>query len=178
MTHNSSRSRNSVPAVGIIMGSQSDLPYFLKARETLERFGVPYEIRIGSAHRTPEQVGRWAAGAAGRGLQAIIAGAGAAAHLAGVIAAHTTLPVLGVPLPSSPLKGIDSLLSTAQMPAGIPVATLAIGEAGATNAAVLAIEILALHDDDLRRKLADYRKGFADKIDRVNTELSDTMGGE
>lgn len=178
MARNASRNRSDGPRVGIIIGSQSDLPYFQKARETLETFGVRYEIRIGSAHRTPEQVGRWAGEAAGRGLEAIICGAGAAAHLAGAVAAHTTVPVLGVPLPTSPLQGFDALLSTVQMPAGIPVATLAVGEAGATNAAILAIEILALHDDALRRRLTDYRKGFSDKIERLNAELRDTMAGE
>jgi phosphoribosylaminoimidazole carboxylase PurE protein len=160
------------PVVGFLVGSKSDLPFFEKAQATLKEFGVPFEFRIASAHRTPAVVAEYAAGARNRGLQVIIVGAGAAAHLGGAVAAHTTLPVLGVPLPTSPLQGFDSLLATVQMPGGIPVATLAVGAAGATNAAVLAIEILALHDGGLEKKLADYRQEFADKIDQQNRELS------
>ena len=163
---------DSKPLVGFLVGSKSDLPFFEKAQATLKEFGVPYELRIASAHRTPAAVTEYASGARERGLRVIIIGAGAAAHLAGVVAAHTTLPVLGVPLPTSPLQGFDALLATVQMPGGIPVATLAVGEAGATNAAVLAIEILSLHDGGLEKKLADYRKGFGDKIARQNRELS------
>jgi 5-(carboxyamino)imidazole ribonucleotide mutase len=143
--------------IGIVMGSASDWETMKVAAEMLEEFGVPYEAKALSAHRTPQLVAEWASGAAKRGMKAIIAGAGGAAHLAGVVAAHTTLPVLGVPVPSKHLQGLDSLLSTVQMPKGIPVATFAIGEAGAANAALYAIAMLALSDKTLERKLAEFR---------------------
>jgi len=127
------------------------------AAKTLEEFGVAYEAKAMSAHRTPKQVAAWAEGAAQRGVKAIIAAAGGAAHLAGVVAAHTTLPVLGVPMPSKHLQGLDSLLSTVQMPKGIPVATFAIGEAGAANAALFAVALLALADKDMAKKLEAFR---------------------
>jgi 5-(carboxyamino)imidazole ribonucleotide mutase len=127
------------------------------AAKMLEDFGVPYEAKAMSAHRTPHAVAEWAEGAKKRGLKAIIAAAGGAAHLAGVVAAHTTLPVLGVPMPSKHLQGLDSLLSTVQMPKGIPVATFAIGEAGAANAALFAVALLALSDEKLDRKLSEFR---------------------
>lgn len=152
------------PLVGILMGSKSDWDTMRHAHETLEKFGVAHESRVLSAHRTPQLATEYASSAAARGLQAIIAGAGGAAHLAGVIAAHTLLPVLGVPMESASLKGMDSLLSTVQMPGGIPVGTLAIGKAGATNAALLTIAILALHDDALRDKLRIYREEMAAKV--------------
>jgi 5-(carboxyamino)imidazole ribonucleotide mutase len=127
------------------------------AAKVLEEFGVPYEAKAMSAHRTPHAVAEWAAGAQKNGKKAIIAAAGGAAHLAGVVAAHTTLPVLGVPMPSKHLQGLDSLLSTVQMPKGIPVATFAIGEAGAANAALFAVALLALSDTTLNKKLSDFR---------------------
>jgi len=145
------------PRVGIVMGSTSDWDTMKAAAKMLEEFGVPYEAKAMSAHRTPTLVANWASGAAGRGMQCIIAGAGGAAHLAGVVAAHTTLPVLGVPMPSKHLQGFDSLLSTVQMPKGIPVATFAIGEAGAANAALFAVAMLALSDAMLASRLADFR---------------------
>ena len=143
--------------VGIVMGSTSDWETMKAATEVLKEFGVPFEARALSAHRTPGLVADWASGAEKRGLKCLIAGAGGAAHLAGVVAAHTTLPVLGVPMPSKHLKGLDSLLSTVQMPKGIPVATFAIGEAGAANAALYAIAMLALADAALARKLKNFR---------------------
>ena len=153
--------------IGIVMGSTSDWETMKAAAKVLEEFGVPYEAKAMSAHRTPQLVSEWASGAAKRGLKAIIAGAGGAAHLAGVVAAHTTLPVLGVPMPSKHLQGLDSLLSTVQMPKGIPVATFAIGEAGAANAALYAIAILALSDSGLAKKLVEFRNKQADAVKKA-----------
>jgi len=150
--------------VGIVMGSTSDWDTMKAAAKMLEEFGVPYEARAMSAHRTPELVAEWAGGAAKRGLKCLIAGAGGAAHLAGVVAAHSTLPVLGVPMPSKHLQGLDSLLSTVQMPKGIPVATFAIGEAGAANAALFAVAMLALEDAGLAHKLAQFRARQAESV--------------
>ncbi len=149
------------PVVGILMGSDSDLPTMQEAAKILEEFGVPFELRICSAHRTPERLVRYAREAEGRGLQVLIAGAGGAAHLAGALAGHVTLPVIGVPMESGPLNGLDALLSTVQMPGGVPVATVAIGRAGARNAALLAIQILALSDARLKGKLGDHRTRMA-----------------
>ena len=146
------------PLVGIVMGSTSDWETMKVAAKVLEEFGVPYEAKAMSAHRTPKAVAAWTEGAAARGMKAIIAAAGGAAHLAGVVAAHTTLPVLGVPMPSKHLKGLDSLLSTVQMPKGIPVATFAIGEAGAANAALFTVALLALSDQAMAKKLNDFRR--------------------
>jgi 5-(carboxyamino)imidazole ribonucleotide mutase len=148
---------NPSPLVGVIMGSDSDWEIMQQAVAQLDAFGVPYEARVLSAHRTPDDAVAYAEGAAQRGLACIIAGAGGAAHLAGVIAAKTTLPVLGVPMPSKYLRGEDSLLSTVQMPKGIPVATFAIGEAGAANAALFAVAMLARSDQSLAKKLASFR---------------------
>ena len=145
------------PLVGVIMGSQSDWETMQHAALTLKRFAVPHECRIVSAHRTPELLAEYAAAAEGRGLAVIIAGAGGAAHLPGMVAAQTLLPVLGVPVESHALKGLDSLLSIVQMPGGIPVGTLAIGKAGAINAALLAVAILALTRPALREQLAAFR---------------------
>jgi len=145
------------------MGSKSDWDTMRASAETLEKFGVPHECHVMSAHRTPAMASEFAATADSRGIQVIIAAAGGAAHLAGVIAAHTTLPVLGVPMTSA-LNGLDSLLSTVQMPGGIPVGTLAIGKAGATNAALLAIAILANSRPDLKKKLRAFRAEQEDKI--------------
>jgi 5-(carboxyamino)imidazole ribonucleotide mutase len=143
--------------IGIVMGSTSDWETMKAAATVLEEFGVPYEAKAMSAHRTPHAVAKWATEAQKNGMKAIIAAAGGAAHLAGVVAAHTTLPVLGVPMPSKHLQGLDSLLSTVQMPKGIPVATFAIGEAGAGNAALFAVALLALSDAGMAKKLADFR---------------------
>lgn len=147
--------------VGILMGSDSDLSVMEEAAAILQAFGVPHEIHVMSAHRTPDRVARFAREAEGRGIRVLIAGAGAAAHLAGVVAAHTTLPVIGVPLEGSPLHGLDALLATVQMPGGIPVATVAIGKAGARNAGLLAVQILALGDPGLRRALQTHRERMA-----------------
>jgi 5-(carboxyamino)imidazole ribonucleotide mutase len=149
------------PLVGIVMGSKSDYDYLAPACEMLTHLGIPYEAKVLSAHRTPDHTGEWAATAAQRGMQVIIAAAGGAAHLAGVVAAKTLLPVLGVPIPSTSLNGLDSLLSIVQMPAGIPVGTLAIGKPGATNAAIFAAEILGLHRKDVRDKLQAWRESRA-----------------
>jgi len=143
--------------VGIVMGSTSDWDCMKHAAGMLDEFGVGYEAKAMSAHRSPELVAEWTRAAAGRGMKCLIAGAGGAAHLAGVVAAHTSLPVLGVPMPSRHLQGLDSLLSTVQMPKGIPVATFAIGDAGAANAALFAIAMLALSDAALAKKLAEFR---------------------
>lgn len=144
--------------VGVIMGSRSDWETMRHAAETLESLGVPFETRVLSAHRTPDQLAEYAASAEARGLELIIAGAGGAAALPGAVAAKTALPVLGVPMESKSLKGLDSLLSMAQMPAGVPVGTLAIGKAGAVNAALLAASILALRHDHVRKSLREYRE--------------------
>ncbi|WP_314377701.1 5-(carboxyamino)imidazole ribonucleotide mutase [Neisseria elongata] len=144
--------------IGIIMGSNSDWPVMRHAAQFLEQFGISYEARVVSAHRTPDLMFEYAETARERGIQAIIAGAGGAAHLPGMVAAKTTLPVLGVPVPSKYLRGEDSLLSIVQMPKGIPVATFAIGEAGAANAALFAASLLSNHDPELAAKLADFRE--------------------
>jgi 5-(carboxyamino)imidazole ribonucleotide mutase len=157
------------PLVAVIMGSKSDWDTMRHADEVLTRFGVPHECRIVSAHRTPAWLAEFASGAEARGIEVIIAGAGGAAHLPGMAAAQTTLPVLGVPVESRSLKGMDSLLSIVQMPAGIPVGTLAIGQSGATNAGLLAVAILATHCPELREKLHQFR---AEQMQRV---LGDTL---
>ena len=151
------------PLVGVVMGSASDWETMRHAAETLERFEVPHERRVVSAHRTPDLMASYAKEAESRGLEVIVAGAGGAAHLPGMIAAHTTVPVLGVPVESRALKGMDSLLSIAQMPAGVPVGTLAIGKAGATNAALLAVAILANTRPRLRDRLRRFREEQAEK---------------
>jgi 5-(carboxyamino)imidazole ribonucleotide mutase len=145
------------PLVGVIMGSRSDWETMTHAVATLEVLGVPHEVRVVSAHRTPDLLFEYAESAARRGLAVIIAAAGGAAHLAGAVAAHTTLPVLGVPMPSKHIQGLDSLLSTVQMPKGIPVATFAIGDAGAANAALFAVALLSLSDSSLQKKLTEFR---------------------
>ena len=152
------------PIVGIVMGSTSDWETMKAAAKVLDEFGVPYEAKALSAHRAPKAVVAWTEAAAGNGMQAIIAAAGGAAHLAGVVAAHTTLPVLGVPMPSKHLKGLDSLLSTVQMPKGVPVATFAIGEAGAGNAALFAVALLALSDKAMARKLEAFRRKQTESV--------------
>ena len=157
------------PLVGIVMGSASDWETMQHAHQILKQFGVPHECRVLSAHRTPQQAAEYAARAEERGLKVLIAAAGGAAHLAGVLAAHTILPVLGVPMVGWALQGLDSLLSTVQMPGGIPVGTLAIGKPGAINAALLAVAILALERPELREALRAYRQEQAEKI--LRTEL-------
>jgi 5-(carboxyamino)imidazole ribonucleotide mutase len=155
---------NVKPLVGIIMGSQSDLPTMQPAAEVLRELEIPYEMRVVSAHRTPDLLFEYAKSAEDRGLQIIIAGAGGAAHLPGMTASQTVLPVLGVPVQSKALNGLDSLLSIVQMPKGIPVGTLAIGEAGAVNAALLAAAILGNHNPQIRAKLHAYRKAQTDAV--------------
>jgi len=154
----------SQPLVGIIMGSKSDWETMRASADTLARFGVAHEAKVVSAHRTPGWMVEYATGAESRGIEVIIAGAGGAAHLPGMVAAYTLLPVLGVPVESAALKGVDSLLSIVQMPGGVPVGTLAIGKAGAQNAALLAVAILANHDPALREKLRAFRKEQAEKV--------------
>ena len=157
--------------VGIIMGSDSDLPVVEKAINTLKDYGVPYEVHVYSAHRTPVQAKEFSENAIANGFGAIIAAAGKAAHLAGAIAANTTLPVIGIPVKSSTLDGLDALLSTVQMPAGIPVATVAID--GAVNAALLSIQILAVSDAELAKKLADARKDASEKVLEKNKMIEE-----
>jgi 5-(carboxyamino)imidazole ribonucleotide mutase len=165
------------PAVGIIIGSDSDFPMMSEAGKTLDKFGIGYEMQVLSAHRTPAKSHEYATTAASRGLKVIIAAAGAAAHLAGVIAASTTLPVIGVPMATSTLNGLDALLSTVQMPGGIPVATMAIDKAGAMNAAIFAAEILALSDAAIAQKLAAHKeelaRAVAEKNERLQKQLAE-----
>lgn len=158
------------PVVSIIMGSTSDLPVMKKAADILNDFKIPFEMHALSAHRTPKEVEAFASGAAGRGIKVIIAGAGMAAHLAGVVAAMTPLPVIGVPLVSS-LEGLDALLAMIQMPPGIPVATVALN--GAMNAGILAVQMLALSDEELNRRFVAYKQNLAGKIVKANAELAE-----
>lgn len=158
------------PLVSIIMGSDSDLPIMSEASATLKKFGIQHEVKILSAHRCPDKTAEFAKGARKKGIKVIIAGAGGAAHLAGVIAAHTTLPVIGVPMESK-LEGMDSLLSTVQMPSGIPVATVAIGKAGAVNAGILAAEIMGIESAPLSKKLEAFKKELVRKVEDKNKKL-------
>src|SRR5436853_1024418 len=158
-------------SVSIVMGSDSDLETRRETGKALEEFGIGYEIDVTSAHRSPERTAEFARRAAGRGIRLIIAGAGGAAHLAGVIAAHTTLPVIGVPIPSTSLNGMDSLLSTVQMPAGIPVATVAIGKPGATNAGILAAQIIGLADEAVGKKLHAHKEKLARGVEEKSKKL-------
>jgi phosphoribosylaminoimidazole carboxylase PurE protein len=157
--------------VSIVMGSDSDLEIMREAGKALEEFGITYEMDVASAHRSPERTADFARGAAGRGIQVIIAGAGGAAHLAGVIAAHTTLPVIGVPIPLTVLQGMDSLLATVQMPAGIPVATVAIGKPGATNAGILAAQMIGLADESIAKKLHAHKEKLARGVEEKSKKL-------
>lgn len=166
---------NNQPLVAIIMGSDSDWPVMKNAAQMLADFGVPYEASVVSAHRTPDLMFEFAEHAAEKGLQVIIAGAGGAAHLPGMVAAKTTLPVLGVPVPSKHLQGQDSLLSIVQMPKGIPVATFAIGEAGAANAGLFAISLLANHDAALAARLSDFRKKQTEKVFKMTLTEQPTI---
>ncbi|MBW2039298.1 MAG: 5-(carboxyamino)imidazole ribonucleotide mutase [Deltaproteobacteria bacterium] len=160
------------PLVGIVMGSSSDLSIMEEAAGILRRFEVPYEMTVASAHRSPERTREYALSAQRRGLQIIIAGAGGAAHLAGFIAAETVIPVIGVPIDSTPLKGVDALLATVQMPAGVPVATMAVGSSGARNAGILAVQILSLHRPELREKLLEYKEEMALQVQEMERELN------
>ncbi|HEU18904.1 MAG TPA: 5-(carboxyamino)imidazole ribonucleotide mutase [Deltaproteobacteria bacterium] len=160
------------PVVSIVMGSDSDLPVMKEAIFMLEEFGVPCEVVLASAHRSPDRTSSFARNAAPRGIKVIIAGAGAAAHLAGVIASQTTLPVIGVPINATPLNGLDALLSTVQMPGGIPVATMALDSAGAKNAALLSVRILALNNQQLRQKLDEYAVRLAKGIEEKQEKLT------
>ena len=155
----------------IVMGSESDLPVMQEAADILESFNVPCEMRISSAHRSPVRTAALASEAAGRGIRVVIAGAGMAAHLAGVVAAETLLPVIGVPMPGGALNGVDALYATVQMPGGIPVATMAIGKAGAKNAGIFAVQILALSDAQLAESLKKYRREMETDVDRRDAEL-------
>lgn len=159
------------PQVLIMMGSDSDLAVMREAADILDRFGVPWEMRISSAHRSPARTMALASEAAGRGIRVIIAGAGMAAHLAGVIAAKTTLPVIGVPMPGGALNGVDALYSTVQMPGGIPVATMAIGKPGAKNAGLFAVQVLALTDGRLADALHEYRRAMEQEMEAKDAEL-------
>jgi len=161
-----------MPSVLILMGSDSDAPVMQGAVDVLKEFGISNEMTVASAHRSPERVMRLVSEAPGRGVKVFIVGAGAAAHLAGVVAAHSTLPVIGVPIDSSALKGLDALLSTVQMPPGVPVATVSIGKPGATNAGVLAAQILGVGDQAMAKKLNEYKRKLADKVEAAAAKLN------
>jgi phosphoribosylaminoimidazole carboxylase PurE protein len=163
------------PVVGIIMGSDSDLPTMQDAVKILKQFEIPYEIGVYSAHRSPHRTAEYVTTAQARGLKLIIAGAGSSAHLAGVTAAETTLPVIGVPIDSSPLSGFDALLSTVQMPPGVPVATMGVGKSGATNAGVFAVQILALTDEVLAAKLKDYKSQLEQTVAEKSKTLQESL---
>ena len=159
------------PLVAILMGSDSDLSIMNEAAEALKEFKVPYEMHVLSAHRSPHLVAEFANQAHAKGLKVLIAGAGGSAHLAGVVAAHTTLPVIGVPVDSTPLHGMDALLATVQMPAGIPVATVAVGKSGARNAGILAVQMLGLSDPEISKKLLEFKKRLADGVREKDEKL-------
>ena len=163
--------------VSIVMGSDSDLEIMREAGKALDEFGIAFEMDVTSAHRSPDRTAEFAKQAAGRGIRVIIAGAGGAAHLAGVIAAHTTLPVIGVPIPSTSLQGMDSLLAIVQMPAGIPVATVAIGKPGATNAGILAAQMIGLSDSAVAKKLAVYKEKLAAGVAEKSEKLQKSLRG-
>src|SRR5438132_3217084 len=162
--------------VGIIMGSDSDLPIMQEAANVLKQFEIPYEIGVYSAHRSPHRTAEYCKSARLRWLNVIIAEAGSSAHLAGVTAAETTLPVIGVPINSSPLSGLDSLLSTVQMPPGVPVATMGVGKSGATNAGIFAVQILALEDDTLMQRLVDYKQNLEKSVAEKSKKLQEQNG--
>ncbi|MGA2191782.1 MAG: 5-(carboxyamino)imidazole ribonucleotide mutase [Nitrospirota bacterium] len=163
------------PLVGIVMGSDSDLPVMQEAKKVLDELGIPSVATVASAHRTPDKAHEFAAGAAGRGIKVIIAGAGGAAHLAGAVAAYTTLPVIGVPIDSPPLGGLDALLSTVQMPGGIPVATMAIGKAGAKNAGLLAAQIIGAFDEEMAKKLVRYKERMVEEVQQKAKSVEGIM---
>lgn len=166
---------DNTPKVGIIMGSDSDWPKIKKAAYALAEFDVPYEIQVMSAHRTPELVSQYASTAIDRGLQVIIAAAGGAAHLAGVVAAHTTLPVIGLPVPTTEMGGMDSLLSTVQMPGDVPVASMAVGMGGPRNAGLFAVQIMATACPDLREKLTAFKQRLVGQIEAKNAALQQAI---
>ena len=159
------------PQVAILMGSDSDFEIMKESGDALDEFKIPYEFQVLSAHRSPQSVSEFASQAHGKGFKVLIAGAGGAAHLAGVVAAHTILPVIGVPIPSTPLNGFDSLLSTVQMPAGIPVATVSVGKAGARNAGILAAQMIALSEAVLSKALVDFKKRLAEGVREKNARI-------
>ena len=161
--------------VAVVMGSDSDLPSLKGAFEILEKFQIPYVARIISAHRTPAEAAKFASSAEGDGVQVIVCAAGMAAHLAGVVAAHTILPVIGIPMPCEPFNALDSLFSTVNMPPGVPVATVSAGKAGGTNAALLAVSMLALADKELGAKLKEFRQRQSDKVRKADTEVMDKI---
>jgi 5-(carboxyamino)imidazole ribonucleotide mutase len=163
------------PKVLIVMGSDSDIPVMDEAAAILKKFAIPFEMRISSAHRCPDRTAALAAGAESRGIKVIIAGAGMAAHLAGVMAAGTILPVIGVPIGGGALGGVDALYSTAQMPGGIPVATVAVGKAGAKNAGILAVQMLALSDADLSSRLKEFKEDMAREVEEKDRVLQENM---
>ena len=162
----------SSPLVGIVMGSDSDFEALRPAFETLRQFGVPFEVRVSSAHRTPDATAEWSSSARARGLKVLLAAAGGAAHLAGAVAAHTTLPVVGIPVAGGALNGLDALLATVQMPGGVPVATVAVGGGGPKNAALLAVQILALSDEALAAKLDDFKRAQAEKVAAADARIA------
>ena len=168
-------SSGELPLVGIVMGSDSDLGVMESASNVLKEFGVAFEITVASAHRSPQRAAEWASSARERGIKVIIAGAGHAAHLAGAMAAHTSLPIIGVPIDSSCLQGMDALLATVQMPPGVPVATMAIGKSGAGNAGILAVQILALADTVLAEKLEEYKQNMAAKVEQKAKKLESSF---
>lgn len=159
------------PLIGIVMGSDSDLEIMKEAASVLKKFEISYEMTVASAHRSPQKASEYAKTAMERGIRVIIAGAGHAAHLAGAMSAYTILPIIGIPIDSSALKGLDSLLSTVQMPPGIPVATVSIGKPGAVNAGILAVQILALSDETIQQKLLNYKKWLADKVEEKAKQI-------
>ncbi|KRT69087.1 MAG: phosphoribosylcarboxyaminoimidazole, 5-(carboxyamino)imidazole ribonucleotide mutase [candidate division NC10 bacterium CSP1-5] len=163
------------PVVGIVMGSDSDFPIMEETVKALKSFDIPHEVRVISAHRAPAQVMEYARTAQKRGLKVIIAGAGGAAHLAGIIAAETTLPVIGVPIESSPLHGIDALLSTAQMPGGVPVATMAVGKAGAKNAAIFSAQILSIYDGRIHEKLKIFKASLEEEVTAKDRAIAERL---
>ncbi|MFW6174851.1 MAG: 5-(carboxyamino)imidazole ribonucleotide mutase [Chloroflexota bacterium] len=166
------------PLVAVIMGSTSDMETMRNATEMLDRFGVPYEVSIVSAHRTPDRMFRFAEGARDRGIEVIIAGAGGAAHLPGMVAAKTVLPVIGVPVQSRALNGLDSLLSIVQMPRGVPVATVAIGDTGAHNAGILAAQIVGVRHPEVQERLVEYREQTAQQVEQQAAEVEQRGAGE
>lgn len=168
----------SSPQVAMVMGSGSDLDVMMNGIKVLKGYGIEYEVRVISAHRAPDAVGEYARAAASRGIKVLIAGAGAAAHLAGALAAHSALPIIGVPLVASSLGGFDALLATVQMPGGVPVGTVGVGKAGAVNAAHLAARIIAISDEDIARKVADERASQIDKVIHMDSELQKRLEEE
>ena len=168
----------SSPKVAMIMGSGSDLDVMMNGIKVIKGYGIEYEVRVISAHRAPDAVGEYARAASSRGIKVLIAGAGAAAHLAGALAAHSALPIIGVPLVASSLAGFDALLATVQMPGGVPVGTVGVGKAGAVNAAHLAARIIALSDEGIARKVADERASQIDKVVHMDGELQERLAKE